>query len=738
MLRKSTFLGMILLISGFAQVSIAQTTQPASETPNLIHDRHTHATPNRAHGHSTEEGRFVTSRPDALQLPLPEEKDAFSFVVFGDRTGGQPEGVNILADAVRDVNLIEPDFVITVGDLVQGYNETPLWMQEATEFKAIMDKLLCPWFPVAGNHDVYWRDKDGSGDLRPSEEHEKNYEMHFGPLWYAFKHKNSWFFALYTDEANPKTGERNFNKPENHEMSQAQFDWLAQTLEKAKDADHVFLFMHHPRWTGGGNYGKSWDRVHELLKQRKNVSAVFGGHIHRMRFDEKDGIEYVTLATTGGGQNGGVPNAGLLHHYHVVTVRKDQVALTAFPVGEAMNVREITAQLQEESVKLLNLPTPVSGDLKLEADGSADGELSFNVANPSSRPIDATASLQSADSRWSFYPDHDHAIVKPGESRVFKFRAVREGSPLDHTFRPAEFVLERDYLAPSARYTIPETRTKISPSLTNIAGLTSTNRALRVDSLDDALLIPDRLSDTPAKAMTVECWFMAESFPQRAALLSKAQGSDYGLFISGGVPQFSIFAGEGYVVAKSARPLKVGQWYHLAGQYDGERVSLFIDGKLAAMTVGSGELRRHNLPLTIGADVNGDQTAVDPINGVIDSVRISKVARYKPTVNFKPAMEAIADEETVLAMNFDFAIGTMLFDESSTNANPTGDASKLVERMTTSSPATQPSSPTTAPSIGSEMDRSETKTTAHRGAAYTAPGETLAAALPEASQNAAE
>ncbi len=52
-------------------------------------------------------GPVLTGRTAAL-LPLPQESDAFVFAIFGDRTGGPAEGVSVLADAVRDVNLLEP------------------------------------------------------------------------------------------------------------------------------------------------------------------------------------------------------------------------------------------------------------------------------------------------------------------------------------------------------------------------------------------------------------------------------------------------------------------------------------------------------------------------------------------------------------------------------------------------------------------------------------------------------
>ena len=114
------------------------------------------------------------------------------------------------------------------------------------EFRGIMNRLHVPWFPVAGNHDIYYRGPRGVAV--PAEEHEGRYEMHFGPLWYAFRHKSAWFIVLYTDEGNPKTGERNFNKPDCQRMSPEQLAWLDETLKVTKEAEHCFVFCHHPRW----------------------------------------------------------------------------------------------------------------------------------------------------------------------------------------------------------------------------------------------------------------------------------------------------------------------------------------------------------------------------------------------------------------------------------------------------------------------------------------------------------
>lgn len=277
-----------------------------------------------------------TNRESLVTRERPDTQETFTFGMFGDQTGTHDPAatLKVLEYAIGEMNLLGPDLVMTVGDMINGYNQREAWLAEMGDFMRVMNRLDMPWFPVAGNHDVYWR-----GEGRPENEHDEDYERYFGPLWYAFEHKGCWFFALYSDEGDPETGEKNFSKAASQVMSPQQTQWLKDTLNKARRAHHVFLFLHHPRWTGGG-YGDDWDRIHTILKEAGNVSAVFAGHTHRMKYNGKrDGIEYFTLGTTGGVINEHNPPRGLQHHYDLVTVRGDEVHVTAIPVGSAIDPR---------------------------------------------------------------------------------------------------------------------------------------------------------------------------------------------------------------------------------------------------------------------------------------------------------------------------------------------------------------------------------------------------------------
>ncbi|CAM9935486.1 unnamed protein product, partial [Chrysoparadoxa australica] len=77
----------------------------------------------------------------------------FQFVIVTDRTGGMRPGV--FEEGAEKVNLLQPEFVMSVGDLIQGYTEDEQEIhRQWEEFDAYVDNLDMPFFYVVGNHDI--------------------------------------------------------------------------------------------------------------------------------------------------------------------------------------------------------------------------------------------------------------------------------------------------------------------------------------------------------------------------------------------------------------------------------------------------------------------------------------------------------------------------------------------------------------------------------------------------------
>lgn len=654
----------LLLLSGTASgiTVFAQDDRIGDTVPGafLKHQRHLFKHGENLPSEPAVEPKFTTTRTSDVTLRLPKEENSFSFLVFGDRTSGMDDKVSVLADAVRDANLLEPDFVMNIGDMVQGYNTTEQWIPQAREYRSIMNELLCPWLPTVGNHDMYWRGPDPPENL-----HEASYEKFVGPLWYAFEHKNCWFIVLFTDETNPEDGKKSFNSVEYTKMSDTQLQWLKETLQKAKGADHVFVFQHHPRWRGGKNYGKNWDPVHEVLVEAGNVTAVFAGHIHFMHYDKRDGIEYVTLATTGGRINpDAAPRSGYLDEFHLITVRKHRVAMAAIPVSAILDPREITQSVHNEALKLSGYNYAATPEVAVAADGYVDAGVTLPLENFTSAPLDAKARLASEDSRWQISSHPQTVHLEPGEKHELKFHLKRDSGTVDWAFRSPVIKLDLQSQLKGSVIPIPQRTIEIALDLT--APLAQTRRTeqavLEFFGNGDKLRLPGFDDLLEQEQITLETWFCAKKLEGKMVLVSKkANTTELALQLIDGTPRFVIPIGslEKQVLDAENVQIEPNRWYHIAGVYDGkttQSVKLYLDGNLAGKHKTKQKLHVVPQGIILGSEIDRDRQVLSSFYGMLDSVRFSKTARYSGE-SFEPQRDFVYDEDTFMLLDMQENIG---------------------------------------------------------------------------------
>lgn len=607
-----------------------------------------------------------TNRKNAKRLPLTKEKGVWHFVVYGDRTGGPKSGLKILKTAVKDTNLLDPDLVMTVGDLINGYNTTKPWLKQMKEYTGIMSQLKMPWYPVAGNHDVYWR-----GPGRKAGEHDSNYEKHFGPLWYWFPHKDAAFIVLYTDEGNPKTGFKNFRNPKAIQMSKAQLGWLKNTLVKTKKYKHVMVFLHHPRWLTQVYKQNNWNEAHKLLAAAGNVRGVFAGHIHHMLYSgKKDGIEYFALGATGGHISRTMPKVGFLHHFNVVTVRDSGLKVSTLPVGAVIDPKTIDIKRYNDVFALLRQKTlTVTQPLKIPFQSlEREGTYTCELKNPSKRSIEVTLSLPS-NKDWSFAPDHGHAVIEAGKSVKVSFRYRLKVNDLRAAYGLPRMTIQTDYLAQDSRIALPEKTVTLRANMGALppaAFAQGPNRALLLDG-KSSLVVPNSMIQLKSKTFTLEGWVFAETFEGRRPFLAKTEGSAYGIFLNKGIPRAYVHINGKYVSLNGSKKMKLKTWHHVAAVYDGREFRLYLDGEKVAAAPASGAPTPNDRALCLGADPNSKGRAVDPLTGKIDEVRLSRGARYSGP--FKPLKRFSPDMQTVLLFHFDKDLGPFVLDHSGNKAH---------------------------------------------------------------------
>ena len=103
-------------------------------------------------------------------------------------------------------------------------------------------------------------------------------------------------------------------------------------------------------------------------------------------------------------------------------------------------------------------------------------------------------------------------------------------------------------------------------------------------------------------------------------------------------------------------------WHHVAYVYDGAEERLYFDGMLVGSRAGSGDVSDASGLAYIGASLVHHYTT---FTGLLDSVRLSDVARYAGASFTPPTGDLTSDANTLLLYNFDDPAGSSTVTDSS-------------------------------------------------------------------------
>ena len=226
---------------------------------------------------------------------------SFHFAIIGDRTGRAVPGV--YEEAWREAAASHPDFALTVGDAIEGGDDTaaraewegvkPAWMRKA------------PVYHTPGNHDIWSQASEAvyvrETGCRPS---------------YSFDFRGAHFVVLDN------------SRTEN--LSSAQLQFLESDLKNSRATGPILVFFHRPFWLVPLKL-RAADFALQRIAKKYGICCVISGHGHQLQSAMQDGVLYLEIGSSGASLSGagraGIGyDEGWFYQYAEVTVEGRSVA----------------------------------------------------------------------------------------------------------------------------------------------------------------------------------------------------------------------------------------------------------------------------------------------------------------------------------------------------------------------------------------------------------------------------
>ncbi len=264
------------------------------------------------------------------EVEIPE----FSFVFLTDiHLAPERRGVEGFKEAIKKVNELNPDFVITGGDLIMDalgvtyeradslYN---LYMETAKQFNM-------PVHNSVGNHEIYGLYEESGSDTTHEEYGKKMFEKRLGRRYYSFDHKG-WHFMIL--DAIGITPERSYIG----QIDEVQIEWIKSDLATLDPETPVVITVHMPFITAytqlsrgtmaASDAGTVITNGTDVLRLflPYNLKLVLQGHLHFLEdLYVNNQIHFITGGAVSGRWWQGPPSALVEEGFVLIKASENQI-----------------------------------------------------------------------------------------------------------------------------------------------------------------------------------------------------------------------------------------------------------------------------------------------------------------------------------------------------------------------------------------------------------------------------
>ncbi|MBS4015556.1 MAG: metallophosphoesterase [Candidatus Latescibacteria bacterium] len=329
-------------------------------------------------------------------IPVNIKPQDFTFIVLGDRTGGAEQ--EIFEQVIASARALNPDFIINVGDLIEGYSQIEetirnQWDSIFINIGDLKEKFLF----TPGNHDI-WDSLSKAIYLEQTDYPNTYYNFSLG--------KNH--FVVLDNSLQEKVG-----APDSLELA-----WLQSTLSKYKKADNIICFMHRSFWKQAYT-NNAPDTFHKLFV-KYGVDYVFSGHDHFYCQQIWDGITYTQVGPSGSRLKVYFKEElGAFQHFVKVNVKNNKVQVKLLRAdGTEMPADYVTLDNINE-IKSIENAVEIT---RLEI-GTSDS-ISVIVNNISEIPIATNLAWHSDNDLFKIYPSEESIFIESNRSESYPFHAV--------------------------------------------------------------------------------------------------------------------------------------------------------------------------------------------------------------------------------------------------------------------------------------------------------------------------